>query len=67
MTKILYYALFSPPARACIITAKLIDLDIELKFVDFSKKEQLSEEFTKLNPQHTIPVFVDEGEVIWDR
>ncbi|EDW01538.1 glutathione S-transferase 1 [Drosophila grimshawi] len=64
---ILYYALFSPPARACIITAKLIGLDVELKAVDFSKKEHLSEEFLKLNPQHQIPVFVDtDGEVYVD-
>ncbi|XP_017146668.1 glutathione S-transferase 1 [Drosophila miranda] len=63
----LYYALFSPPARACIITAKLIGLDLELKPVDFSKKEHCSEEFLKLNPQHQIPVFVDtDGEVYVD-
>ena len=27
----LYYALFSPPARTCMITAKLIGLDLDLK------------------------------------
>jgi len=27
----LYYALFSPPARACILIAKLIGLDVDLK------------------------------------
>ncbi|KAH8299466.1 hypothetical protein KR044_001595 [Drosophila immigrans] len=64
---ILYYALFSPPARACIITAKLIGLDVDLIAVDFSKKEHLSPEFLKLNPQHQIPVFVDsDGEVYVD-
>uniref|UniRef100_A0A1I8Q1N3 Uncharacterized protein n=2 Tax=Stomoxys calcitrans TaxID=35570 RepID=A0A1I8Q1N3_STOCA len=63
----LYYALFSPPARACMITAKLIGLDIDLKPVDFSQKEHLSEEFLKLNPQHQIPVFVDtDGEAYID-
>ncbi|XP_055374668.1 glutathione S-transferase 1 [Condylostylus longicornis] len=62
----LHYALFSPPARACMLTAKLIDLELDLKFVDFSKKEHLSVEFIKLNPQHQIPVLVDDGEVIWD-
>ncbi|KAH8277740.1 hypothetical protein KR018_004441 [Drosophila ironensis] len=64
---ILYYALFSPPARACILTAKLIDLDLDLKAVDFSKKEHMSEDFIKLNPQHQVPVFVDtDGEVYVD-
>lgn len=62
----LYYALFSPPARACMITAKLIGLDVDLKFVDFAKKEHLSEEFIKLNPQHQIPVLIDENEPYWD-
>ncbi|KAM8711884.1 hypothetical protein ACLKA7_012398 [Drosophila subpalustris] len=64
---ILYYALFSPPARACILTAKLIGLELDLKAVDFSKKEHLSPEFLKLNPQHQIPVLVDtDGEVYVD-
>ncbi|XP_002059939.3 glutathione S-transferase 1 [Drosophila virilis] len=64
---ILYYALFSPPARACILTATLIGLDVELRAVDFSKREHLSDEFIKLNPEHQIPVFVDtDGEVYVD-
>ncbi|KAL7735534.1 hypothetical protein ACLKA6_010564 [Drosophila palustris] len=64
---ILYYALFSPPARACILTAKIIGLELDLKAVDFSKKEHLSPEFVKLNPQHQIPVLVDtDGEVYVD-
>lgn len=63
----LYYALFSPPARACMITAKLIGLNLDLKFVDFAKKEHLSEEFLKINAQHQIPVLVDtDGEVYVD-
>ncbi|KAH8402206.1 hypothetical protein KR009_010453 [Drosophila setifemur] len=64
---ILYYAPFSPPARTCLLTAKLIGLDLEIKHVDFSKKEHLGKEFIKLNPQHQIPVFVDkDGEVYVD-
>lgn len=30
---ILYYAEFSPPARAVLLTAKVIDLELELRFV----------------------------------
>lgn len=30
---ILYYAEFSPPARAVLLTAKIIDLELELRFV----------------------------------
>ncbi|XP_053963032.1 glutathione S-transferase 1 [Anastrepha ludens] len=56
---ILYYALFSPPARACMLTAELIGLDLELKLVDFAAKQHLTPDFLQLNPQHQIPVFVD--------
>ncbi|KAH8390957.1 hypothetical protein KR215_002875 [Drosophila sulfurigaster] len=52
----LYYALFSPPARACILTAKLIGLDLDLIAVDFSKKEHLSLEFLKVQA-YTIYIY----------
>ncbi|KAG4071639.1 hypothetical protein HA402_011793 [Bradysia odoriphaga] len=63
---ILYYAQFSPPSRAVIQTAKIIDLDLDLRVVDFSKKEHLSETFITINPHHTVPTLIDDGEVIWD-
>ncbi|CAD7013313.1 unnamed protein product [Ceratitis capitata] len=55
----LYYSLFSPPARACILTAKLIGLELDLKLVDFASKQHLTPEYLALNPQHQIPVFVE--------
>ncbi|XP_067630805.1 glutathione S-transferase 1 [Eurosta solidaginis] len=56
---ILYYALFCAPARACKLTAQLIGLEVELKFVDFGAKQHLTPEYSAINPQHQIPVFVD--------
>ncbi|XP_037956166.1 glutathione S-transferase 1 [Teleopsis dalmanni] len=61
----LYFALFSPPARACLITAKLIGLDIDVKHVNFAQKEHLSDDFIKLNPQHQVPIFVDDDNEIY--
>lgn len=63
----LYYSSFSPPARACMLTAQLIGLDLDLKFVDFAAKQHLTPDFLALNPQHQIPVFVeDDNEVFID-
>ncbi|XP_017469145.1 PREDICTED: glutathione S-transferase 1-like, partial [Rhagoletis zephyria] len=62
---ILYYALFSPPARACMLTAELIGLELDLKFVDFAAKQHLTPDFLLLNPQHQIPVFVDDDKEVF--
>lgn len=34
--------------------------------MDFTKGEQFSEEFIKKNPQHTVPLLEDDGEIIYD-
>lgn len=58
---ILYFATGSPPARATLLLARYLQLDIELKHVDLGAGEQHSDEFLKLNPLHKVPVLVDDG------
>ncbi|RZC35595.1 uncharacterized protein BDFB_005180 [Asbolus verrucosus] len=67
MAPTLYMFHESPPARAVLITAKAIGLDLVHKEIDFFNGEHLSPEFLKLNPQHTIPTLVDDdGFTVWD-
>jgi glutathione S-transferase len=56
---ILYFAPGSPPARACLLLARYLELDIEVKNVNLVAGEQHGEEFAKLNPQKKVPVLVD--------
>nr|AST11622.1 glutathione S-transferase d6 [Bemisia tabaci] len=62
----LYYMPFSPPCRAVIMTAKLLEVDINLKFADLFKGEQKTPEFLKMNSLHTIPVIDDDGFFLYE-
>lgn len=55
----LFFGKASPPARACLLLARLLELNIEVKQVNLGAGEQHSEEFLKLNPINKIPVLVD--------
>lgn len=55
----LYFTPGSPPARAVLLLIRYLGVDVEVKSLDFGKKEQLSEEFIKLNPLHEVPTIVD--------
>ncbi|KAJ6640614.1 Glutathione S-transferase 1 [Pseudolycoriella hygida] len=48
------------------VNGKNVEMFEQLVVVDFSKKEHLSETFCTINPHHTVPTLVDDGEVIWD-
>ncbi|XP_014102297.2 glutathione S-transferase 1 isoform X2 [Bactrocera oleae] len=64
---VLYYATLSPPSRAVLLTAKLLGLDLELRPVNLLKGEHLTDDFIKMNPQHTIPTLIDaDGVVVYD-
>lgn len=63
----LYYIIASPPARAVIHTLNALNVPYELVELNLLKGEHRTEEFLKLNPQHTVPTLVDEdGFAIWE-
>ncbi|XP_057341252.1 glutathione S-transferase 1-1-like [Microplitis mediator] len=64
MTIDLYYLPPSPPSRAVILLAKALGIHLNLKVIDVSKGEQLSPEFIKINPQHTLPTIDDNGFIL---
>lgn len=62
---VLYGFLMSPPVRAVLLTLKALDLPYEFKHVNTQAGEHQTEEFLKKNPQHTVPVLVDnDGSII---
>nr|AIL29309.1 glutathione S-transferase delta 2 [Cnaphalocrocis medinalis] len=62
----LYYVPGSPPCRAVLLTARALNLNLNLKLVDMNSGEHLKPEFLKLNPQHTVPTLVDDGHSVWE-
>ncbi|EDW08765.1 glutathione S-transferase 1 [Drosophila mojavensis] len=63
---VLYYAPRSPPCRSVLLTAAALGLELDLRIVNVKAGEHMTEEFLKLNPQHTIPVLDDNGVVVSD-
>lgn len=52
---ILYIMTPSPPARAVLMLVRYLKLDVEVKSLDFTKKEHLSEEFVQV----ILPILED--------
>ncbi|KAH8284546.1 hypothetical protein KR018_004104 [Drosophila ironensis] len=63
---ILYYDDRSPPVRSCLMLIKLLDIEVDLRFIDLFKGEQFGEDFLALNPQHSVPTLVHGGLVLTD-
>ncbi|CAO1358328.1 unnamed protein product [Diamesa tonsa] len=64
MSVVLYYTQISPPARACLLTIRNLNLDVDVINVDLFAGEHLKDEFLKLNPLHQVPVLSDDGFVM---
>ncbi|XP_028170041.1 glutathione S-transferase 1-like [Ostrinia furnacalis] len=62
----LYYVPGSAPCRAVLLTARALNINLNLKLVDLHHGEHLKPEYLKLNPQHTVPTLVDDGLSIWE-
>ncbi|CAK1550726.1 unnamed protein product [Leptosia nina] len=62
----LYHFPLSSPSRAAYMSVKAVGIPADIIIVDLLKKEQLSESFVKINPQHCIPTIDDDGFVLWE-
>lgn len=48
------------------MTAAALEIELNYIITNLMKKEQLSDEFIEINPQHTIPTLVDGEFVLWE-
>lgn len=56
----------SAPCRSVLMTAAALKLKLNLKELNLMKKEHMTPEFLKINPQHTVPTLVDNDFAIWE-
>nr|XP_053647544.1 glutathione S-transferase 1-like [Cherax quadricarinatus] len=61
-----YYTSSCAHCRSVMLTAKALELELNLKHVDLGMKEQFKPEFLELNPQHCVPTLDDNGFVLWE-
>ncbi|XP_037827653.1 glutathione S-transferase E14 [Lucilia sericata] len=66
MKPVLYYDQRSPPVRSVLMLLKVLNIEVDLKFIDLFKGEQLKPTFKELNPAHTVPTLVDDDLVLTD-
>ncbi|KAL4707290.1 hypothetical protein ACJJTC_019828 [Scirpophaga incertulas] len=62
----LYYLPPSPPSRAVMMAARVLDLELNLKLTNIVEGEHLTPEYLKMNPQHTIPTIDDNGFILYE-
>jgi GST-like protein len=60
------YTSTTPNGRKASIALEELGLDYDVRWVHLDQKEQMSDEFLALNPNHKIPVLVDDGQPIWE-
>uniref|UniRef100_A0A023FVE9 Putative glutathione s-transferase n=1 Tax=Amblyomma parvum TaxID=251391 RepID=A0A023FVE9_AMBPA len=66
MPIVLYNLVGSPPCGFIRSLAKEIGVDLNVKNLDVTKKEHLSEDFLKINPFHKVPTIDDDGFIVYE-
>lgn len=61
MTIDLYCLMASPPARAVIIVARRLGVQLNIVQVDMMSGQHQSEEYAQMNPRKTVPALNDNG------
>lgn len=57
----LYYVPASAPCRSVLLAANAVGVKLNLKLLNLLKGEQLTPDFLKINPQHSVPTLDDNG------
>nr|XP_050029228.1 glutathione S-transferase 4-like [Dermacentor andersoni] len=66
MPPVLYNITGSPPCGFIRTLAKKLGVELELKNLDYFKKEHLTPEYLKINPFHKVPTLEDSGFVVYE-
>jgi len=56
----------TPNGRKASIALEELGLEYEVEWVRLDQEDQLRPDFLALNPNHKIPVLVDDGQAIWE-
>ncbi|XP_019845677.2 glutathione S-transferase 1-1 [Bactrocera dorsalis] len=62
----LYYYPGSAPCHAVLLTARSLGIGLNKKFLDLLARENMSNDFAKINPQKVVPTLVDKDFVLWE-
>ncbi|KAH7960156.1 hypothetical protein HPB49_017461 [Dermacentor silvarum] len=62
----LYNLTGSPPCGFVRCVAKHIGVELKVRNLDLANKEQLGEEYLKINPFHKVPAIDDDGFVLYE-
>lgn len=63
---VLYHSDISPFSRSVLLLTGYLKLDVDVKILNLQEKEQFSEEFLQINPQHCVPTIDDNGFYLWE-
>nr|XP_022909213.1 glutathione S-transferase 1-1-like [Onthophagus taurus] len=61
-----YYFLPSPPCRSVMLLAKALGVQMNQKITSILAGDNMTPEYLRLNPQHTIPTLNDNGFILFE-